>query len=204
MFRLPWYCLFAGLLCTLSLTCFAKEELLRTYSNNYFSVELPKTMTLRNEVTTPTAFTKVKETVMVLANYGAKDRKAAVSGVLDPQVRSIISLRKGNFDVKNGPAVDIALTVDSIKERRGLPVDVKERMNTFHHVKQEQINGIPFSTYQLKIASSPVIYTFYSGVIKDRLVSLIWTAYSKDPATLNYYSGLALTAIKSFKLNGYQ
>jgi hypothetical protein len=160
-------------------------------------------MVLQSKFTTPAKIKKIKETVFILANYGAKNHKAAVSGKLDPQVRGVFTIRKGDFDLKTGPSVEVALTADSMKERRGMSVNVKERMNTFHHVKTVDINGIPFSMYQLKIKTSPVIYTFYSGVIKDRLISLMWTAYSKHPSLLNYYSGLATKAMASFKFNGY-
>lgn len=182
----------------------AIDTAMYTYKNAYFSVSLPQSMTLRNEFTTPKKVTDVKESVFVLANYGAQDHKQAVSGHLDPQVRAIIGIRKGKFSPETGAAVQITLFVDSIKQRRGLPVDAEERMATYHAVQSTTINGHPFKTYQLTIKNSPVIYRFYSGIIKDRLVSFIWTAYSKHPNELRYYTQLANQAVTSFRLYGYQ
>lgn len=187
----------------LSISAMAQGKSTYTYKNKYFSILLPQSVTLKSEFTTPAQFKKVKETVFTLANYSAKEHNLAVSGKLDPQIRAIITLRKGHFDRATGPAVEITLTADSIKQRRGMPTNVKERMHIFHHIKTLQINGITFNTYQLPIKNSPVIYTFYSAVIKDRLVSLIWTAYSKHPSELTYYSNFAKKALASFRFYGY-
>jgi hypothetical protein len=186
-----------------SIGAFAVNKAMYTYKNHYFSIQLPKIMTLRNEFTTPKKIKGVKETVIVLANYGAQNKKQAVSGKLDPQVRSIISVRKGKFSPETGPAVQITFYVDSIKQRRGMPINAHDRLDTYHNVKSVTLNGHHFKTYRLKIKNSPVIYTFYSGVIDDRLVSLIWTAYSKKESELNYYSHLATKSLASLKFYGY-
>ena len=170
------------------------------FRDKLLSIKLPTSMTLRNEYCTPHKVKNVHEDVFVLANYGAKDRKAAITGKLDPQVRSIVTIRRGKFDPKTGAAVSIVFLVDGIRQRRGLPVTVKERLDTYHAIKSVAVGGHEFKTYTLRIKSSPVVYQFYAGVIDQRLVSMIWTTYSKHPRKLNYYSSLAPQAVASLKL----
>lgn len=181
-------------------TSFASEPQFYTFKNKLFSMQLPVTMTLRNEYCTPREVNDVHENVFVLANYGGHDKKAAVSGKLDPQVRSIITIRRGKFDPQTGAAVSIVFLVDGIRQRRGMPVSVKERLDTYHDIKTLKVDGHLFKTFTLTPQSSPVTYTFYSGVIDHRLVSMIWTAYSKHAQQLKYYSSLAHKSLQTFQL----
>ena len=179
---------------------FASNYSSYVFKDKLFSIMLPASMTLRNEYRTPNQVKDVREDVFVLAHYGAQDKKAAVTGALDPQLRSIIPIRHGKFDLQTGAAVTIVFLVERIRQRRGLPFTVKERLDTYHAIKSATLGGKKFKTYTLRIKSSPIIYKFYAGVIDQRLVSMIWTVYSKHSKQLTYYSNLASQAMASFKL----
>lgn len=192
--------LFITLSLLLSGLAVASAPLLYQFHNSYFSMQLPVSMKLQGQFSTPSSIKEVREHVFVFANYGAKQHKQAVLGRLDPQLRAIITIRRGKFDLKTGPSVAIVLLVDGIRKRRGLDVSADLRMQVYHHLKKQLIAGHEFETYEFKVKNEPVVYQFYAGVIKHRLVSMIWTGYSQNTDLLSQLNQQASKSLATLRL----